>query len=327
LSKELATIEHQKLISLTKNRRIYNIYTNASSFSDPESKGVGIGIAAIYRNRLIYEEKINIGDSQIVYNGELQGVTKAIEYSEKIARKSYLYRIFTDNQAGIYRLKKPSDNPGQDCQIRAITAAKSVLAKGAKIEIHWSPGHTDIYSNELADSLAKSATLQNSTSNKTSFAVLSSRTKKLKQLEWISHLNTAKPTNYSKRFFWNIKSKISVSISTKRELASAFYQLKFGHGYIKSYLYRLNHVGNDKCSCGQRETTEHLLLSCRNLKEARKVLRNELNGVTLNLALLVYTKIGILKTLEFLQKTGIATRKWHLERVERERVWEEFDNL
>ena len=50
------------------------------------------------------------------------------------------------------------------------------------------------------------------------------------------------------------------------------------------------------------------------------MLKNELNRVTLNLTLLFHTKIGILKTLEFLQKTGIATRKWHLERVERERV-------
>jgi ribonuclease HI len=263
---------------------------------------VGIGIVAINQNRVIHEEMINIGNSQIVYNGELQGVIQGTEYIDKIARNGYLYRIFTDNQAGIYRLKRPSDNPGQDCQIRAITAAKSILAKGAKIEIHWSPGYTDIYGNELADSLAKAATLQKPTLNQTSFAVLGLKTKKLKRLEWGIYLNTAKPTNYSKRFTWNIKSKISVPISTKRELASAFYQLKFGHGYIKSYLYRLKHIGNDKCACGQRETTEHLLLSCRNLKEARKGLKNELNGVTLNLSLLFHTKIGILKTLEFLQK-------------------------
>ena len=170
------------------------------------------------------------------------------------------------------------------------------------------------------------ATVQNPSTTRTSFAVIELKTKQQKRLEWSLHLNKAKPTNYSKHFKWKINDTLSLPPNTKRALASAFYQLKLGHGYIKSYLYRLNYTGNDKCSCGQKETPEHLLLSCRNLKEARNKLKSELNGVTLNLALLLYTKIGILKTLEFLQTTGIATRKWHLERVEREQEEEAVDH-
>src|SRR5882757_9903231 len=132
------------------------IYTDASKL--PDSEGVGVGLAVTNRQQTIYTEKLNIGSSQIVYNGELEGVTRAIEYTSKIAQSGYKFRIFSDNQAGLYRLRKPSDKPGQSNQIRSIVAAKATVAKGANIKLYWSPGHTDIYGNELADFLAKRAT-------------------------------------------------------------------------------------------------------------------------------------------------------------------------
>lgn len=63
---------------------------------------------------------------------------------------------------------------------------------------------------------------------------------------------------------------------TPREIASAFYQLKIGHGYIKSYLDKLGHASNDKCRCGAKETAEHLLLSCPETGTARKYVGDSL---------------------------------------------------
>jgi hypothetical protein len=71
--------------------------------------------------------------SQLVYNGELEGVTRAIEYTSKTAKQNESIRIFSDNQAGLRRLKTPSDNPGQDYQIRAIRAAQQIIEKGATV--------------------------------------------------------------------------------------------------------------------------------------------------------------------------------------------------
>jgi ribonuclease HI len=324
LNKELATKQHLDLINSTKyEKSIFNIYTDASNISNPESKGIGVGIAVFNQNRLIYQETINIGISQLVYNGELQGITQAIEYSDKIAKSGNKFRIFSDNQAGLNRLIIPSDNPGQDCQIKTINSTNSIIKKGAKIELYWSPGHSDIPGNELVDKLAKSATIKNPNSNITSFAVLGNNIKQLKKIEWENRLNSAIITNYSRQFNWKINSKITIPRTTKREFASAFYQLKFGHGYIKSYLYRLNHVGNNKCSCGVKETPEHLLLSCIELKEARKELKDQLEINILTLKILMHTKIGIEKTLRFIEKTKIATRGWHLERAAREEEGEE----
>jgi hypothetical protein len=52
-------------------------------------------------------------------------------------------------------------------------------------------------------------------------------------------------------------------MDTKRVIASAFYQLKIGHGYNKAYLHRIDKVDSSNCSCGAKQKPEHLLLSCR----------------------------------------------------------------
>lgn len=250
MDKDLATSEHQKLVNSTKSDPTYfDIYTDVSNIPGPENKGIGVGLTAINCGRTIYIEKFNMGTSQIVYNGELEGVTRAIEYTVEIAQPGYNFRIFSDNQAGLYRLRTPSDNPGQSCQIRAIDAAKTTLAKGANIRLYWSPGHTDIYGNELADFLAKRATKLEPSLDQTSFAVLGLQIKEKRQFEWGQYLNsTKKTTNYRKHFTWNPSPRMALSMDTKRELASSFYQLKLGHGYIKSYLYRFHHLETDKCS-------------------------------------------------------------------------------
>ena len=78
----------------------------------PESQGVGIGFIAFNRNKVLYQASSNIGEGQLVYNGELEAITQAVKYSNYIAKSSYKYRVFADNQAALYRLKAPSVNPG-----------------------------------------------------------------------------------------------------------------------------------------------------------------------------------------------------------------------
>ena len=191
------------------------------------------------------------------------------------------------------------------------------------------PGHTDIPGNELADSLAKEATTlppdpYELSSNETSFVVLGLRIKQARLAEWYDILRksdlrpSSNPASYSRKYSWKTHSKIQLPPRTRRELASAFYQLKLGHGYFKSYLYRLGHTTSDRCKCGQKETPEHLLLSCTEHKVAREKLKSEMHENRLSLPMLLHTKLGIEKTLGFLKETRMATRRWHLERGEEE---------
>ena len=313
------------------------IYTDASSMPGEDSNGVGVGLVVLNYNqgtpRVVHTGTINLGNSQLVYNGELEGITQAVEYAGQAAKPGQSYHIYSDNQAGLNRLRTPSDDPGQACQIRTSKAAELAQSKGATITINWVPGHTDVHGNELADSLAKQATTQNPSSTETSFAILGQKAKEVTKQEWESVLGkyderpSQNSTTYRKQFPWQVRSKIQLPRGTKREIASSFFQLKLGHGYLKSYLHRLGHTESDLCRCGRRETPAHLLLSCKEagVAKARAKLRDEIKGARLSLPLLLHTKIGIEKTLEFLQQTRICTRKWHLERMVEEGQEEESE--
>src|ERR1700710_2573116 len=297
--KEKEAINHLKYLESICNTNTVSIYTDGSQMTT--SKGLEIGLSfAVYKHNTpyipvepIYTEYWNLGDNSIVYNSELEAVTKALEYASDIAKEGVHFNIFTDNQAGILRIKTPSDKPGQNCQIRSILASKNIKLKGATINLIWVPGHTGIIGNEKADELAKLAT--NSTncllSNKTLFAFLGIKINKLKKQEIQSILDLAKKSksqeSYSNIYPWSIYNKISLPKGTIRALASSFFQLKIGHGYLKSYLYRLNLVSNNKCKYGLKETTLHLLLYCKNYTLECKALflrireKLELRNITL----------------------------------------------
>ncbi|KAF7890727.1 hypothetical protein EAF00_009041 [Botryotinia globosa] len=246
---------------------------------------------------------------------------KAIEYASSLAYKGQKYKIYSDNQAGLYRLKNPSDHPGQAYQIRAIKAAEAIRAKGAEVSLNWVPGHTSIWGNELADKLAKEATTIRSASNETSFGLLGMIIKEYNNDQWLDTLNqydlrtNQSNTTYSKLFPWKIGTKIKLPEGTKRNTASAFFQLKIGHGYIKSYLHRFK-LSNNKCICNNIETAAHLLIGCSIYRKERKEIFKDLPVSKINLQFLLHTKIGIELATKFINTTKIATRTWHLARAE-----------
>jgi hypothetical protein len=156
--------------------------------------------------------------------------------------------------------------------------------------------------------------------------MLGVKIRQIQNKEWRQKLaipprSTEPSTNqhsYRREFPWKILSKPCVPQGTKREIASAFYQLKLGHGYFKSYLHKLGHTNNNRCRCGRQETPTHLLLSCPETGDARKVLKRNLLKHQIRdftIKSLLHTTKGVEATLDFLRTTKIATRPWHLQRA------------
>jgi hypothetical protein len=116
--KEETTILHNfYLKTLYNNSSILSIYIDRSQ----TEKGLKVGLGLIVYSHETpyipviakYRESQNIGASTIVYNRELEGVTRAIEYASSKAKRGELFNIFTNNQASLLRLKTPSNKPGQ----------------------------------------------------------------------------------------------------------------------------------------------------------------------------------------------------------------------
>ena len=153
LAKDKAAIAHVNSLASI-------VYTDASAIPDNDSTGIGIGLAiySLGNSQRTAQSRSNIGPYQLVYNGELEAITQAVEYASQTTWPSQQCQIFSDNQAALYKLMTASDSPGQACQIRTSQATKLATEKGASVSIHWVLGHTDIPGNEAADRLAKVAT-------------------------------------------------------------------------------------------------------------------------------------------------------------------------
>jgi hypothetical protein len=95
----------------------------------------------------------------------------------------------------------------------------------------------------------------------TSLAMTVMRIKQLAKRQWLWVLISAtpaailrNPSTYSAKFAWKTSKKLIIPMGTKREIASAFYQLKIGHGYNKVYLHCIDKVDSPNCSCGAKQT-------------------------------------------------------------------------
>jgi len=126
------------------------------------------------------------------------------------------------------------------------------------------------------------------------------------------------PLSYSRLYDWKLSLHPSLGPQgISRQINSAFFQLKLGHGYLKGYLNKLGRTDNNLCRCLRKETPRHLLLECRLYREERKEF-NTLSVQPLTLPLLLHTSEGGKLTRRFIEATRIATRGWHLSRLPRE---------
>ncbi|TVY31667.1 hypothetical protein LSUB1_G008106, partial [Lachnellula subtilissima] len=77
---EAATAHRLQLQTQSPNRVLY--YTDGSQM--PDSTGIGVGLAGYSGARRFTSLARNIGLYQIVYNGELEGITLAFEDATRL---------------------------------------------------------------------------------------------------------------------------------------------------------------------------------------------------------------------------------------------------
>ena len=132
--------------------------------------------------------------------------------------------------------------------------------------------------------------------------------------EWLKYKEKAKErkASYGATFKLKLRQKLAIPRGTKRDISSAFYALKIGHGYLNAYLKRVNRRDSNLCSCGRPQTAEHILLYCRYYNAERNQLKKTLDQKLIKIPLLLHTTGGIEATLAFITSTRVATRKWHL---------------
>lgn len=85
------------------------------------------------------------------FDGEIAALVRALGFCALDATAGVEFRISTDSQAAMVRLRNDQTGPGQEVARRAIRVAwVGILENGAQVQVLWVPGNAGVPGNELA---------------------------------------------------------------------------------------------------------------------------------------------------------------------------------
>jgi ribonuclease HI len=319
--KEEVVEAHTNLTNmLVNNPEHLLIYTDGSQ---TRAGSNGTGLVAIHAQHPHSEAQWNLGKHVEVYDTELFGVLQATAHARQWVddhpNTSTIW-IFVDNQAAIQRCTTPHPTPGQHLSLQIINNLQTILnaRPNTKVNIQWVPGHTEVIGNEAADRCAKQAAdlTPRSRQSFTSIAYVKRQIQQAGQREWqqLWNANSSGSTYCSiarGQPLWGPTWKPTKLPNTNQTTASTIHQLRLGHGYFRSYLTRLPNYDSTRCQCSEPvQTAKHLLLGCPIYREERK--RAGIQRET-TLQSLLFSQRGTAALIDFIQETGVATRRWLLQ--------------
>ena len=251
-------------------------------------------------------------------DAELYAVYRALEYLKQQRLEEKQVYIFIDSQAAIKRLQLNSLTGGQELVFKITQSCSYLASKNISINFYWVPSHLGIYGNEIADKLAKRGLFRRKIqSSYTSLAYIGRAAREKILGQWKNNWQQSK--NKGKHYTRISQGNYSFSLKAPKDkypkrLQSAFFQLKLGKGFFKSFSKTIGKDKEGKCfrDCRAIQTPKHLLLECRLCWEERKEMQRQLSS-SLTLKKLFCTKKGREALFLFLSRTKIATRKWLME--------------
>ncbi|XP_075679871.1 uncharacterized protein LOC113789201 [Dermatophagoides pteronyssinus] len=224
-----------------------DIFTDGSKIDNQ----TGCAFAAIENNNIIHSTKLRLADECSVFQAELLAILQAIQWC---IANDLDARIHCDSQAAIKAVcsRYTSDD-------LALTIQRMVNSYNKHICLTWVKAHVGITGNELADTLAKEATKEQSISYDRRPISYGLRVLKLKMLkDWNDRWQTSNKGRITASFFPTIKNR------KECRFLPNFVQTQFltGHGKLGSYLFKMQIRQSDACVCGESQTVEHVLLYC-----------------------------------------------------------------
>jgi ribonuclease HI len=316
-----AADNHQRLVSSLRDNHHENIiiYSDGSKLSD---SAAGAGSFISFNSSKSESYSWNLNSSAEIFDLELFAISKSLEKIDDKATESIqltdIY-IFVDSLSVIQRIAKNNRSSGQEFVHRIYSKADELFNQNIRLHIHWVPSHIGIYGNEMADLAAKegaSATAYNLTIDKMPISLISLRRsqKEIQLQSWLDYWQKSKKKG---KTYQNLNTSptwesFNSTIKVSRIVWSSYMQLKIGHGYFLSYLYRLPDYDSNRCDCDDNlvQSPAHILLNCSNFESYRSIWRQKLKTFSLTLFDLLCTKEGVKLICDFLSKTEIARWSW-----------------
>ena len=145
----------------------------------------------------------------------------------------------------------------------------------SRIELFWSPGHSQTEGNEVADVAAKEAARSLSSSNLREVPIgkqtILAAVKNLLYKQWNETWQTTDVGRQTREFFPTLED---ANILRSNFIHHELTQVLTGHSMLNSHQFKIGAAQSPLCNCGEEsETVRHFLLACPNFAIPRLNIR------------------------------------------------------
>jgi len=242
-----------------------------------QEQGVGAGAVIIKGSELVANVQLKIDNRCSNNQAEQLAILKALETFESLKSHSSNQRtatIFTDSRVSLDSLHNPNNHAYLAEDIR-----KKVTSMGRtnwKIKFSWVKVHAGVYSNEMADSLAKEAARSDGTnygfSRIPKSAIYHEAAEAIQK--WQEQWTKSPKAEETKQYFPTVMDRIAIKINLNPKLTAVLSE----HGKTRAYLYRFNLREDAKCICDKDDQTmDHLLFHCTKTSTQRDLLKLQIS--------------------------------------------------
>ena len=241
-------------------------FTDGSCLTNPGPCGAG---AVVYPcNQKPVRLKRPVCKRGSILLGELVAILLVIEYliQNTATIPSKLVKIFCDSQSAVGILTLGwKDTSYKDVVSDIKLGIDTLKEKGAPTQIDWTPGHSAIAGNKIADQLAKEAAKEAETFTDdrkfTSIADIKMASKKYVTSLWQKRWDNSETGRTYHSYFPKVDATRLFDNPT-RTAFSQILQLQTGYSQLNEYRHKLGQAKTNQCECGQVETMEHYLIEC-----------------------------------------------------------------
>ena len=247
-------------------------FNDVSCLGNPGSCGSGV---CIYLSGVTDPTRLRkpVCKRGSIFLGELVAIQMVVEYITTSRRgvndhSSSKLHIFSDSQSAVGLLTlgwETTSHKGTVLEGKA--GIQSLQEEGVSLEISWTPGHSEIRVNELADQLAKEAANEALEMAEDHSVVtlddVKSAAKLSGRMKWQERWDASEPGMTLNQFRPTVGYKSRVphqfgTVSLERRVT----QLRTGYVTLRDHLYKLGLVDTKLCQYGKHETVQHYLLAC-----------------------------------------------------------------
>lgn len=237
------------------------IFTDGSKLSPDSHCGAGVYIP---HRKLCFP--LTLPKECSIFSAECIAIIEALHLVKSLNISNAL--ILSDSLSSLQKISTSPLNSSSDsliCSIRDLLHSMSLAH--VSVVLAWIPGHLGIIGNEMADSIAKEASVHGSLSNipipvRDYFPILKTKFHHQWSSEW-KKSSLIKGHQYSL-----IQTSIPVKpwfhkyTSMPKKYISSITRMRLGHTCCLSHLARFHIVSSPYCDCGSEDSLDHNFFEC-----------------------------------------------------------------